>query len=83
MNKILIDSEIYGENTLKQILGGKDTKMTAEAHTTLYLVFSRVFINNRYNRSPGKLQKYLPDNLKEHADDLKKISEENGILELL
>ena len=33
LNKILIDSEIYGENTLKQILGGKDMEMSVAAHT--------------------------------------------------
>ena len=33
LNKILVDSEIYGENTLKQILGGKDMEMSVAAHT--------------------------------------------------
>ena len=46
LDKILVDSEIYEENTLKHILVGKDMKMSAEAHTSLYLVLSRVFIND-------------------------------------
>ena len=86
LDKILVDSEIYRENTLKQILGGKDMKMSVEAHTTLYLALFRVFINNWYNQRSGskhkmeKFQKCLPDNLKEHADGLTKIFEGNGIL---
>ena len=89
LDEILVDSEIYGENTLKQILGGKYMKMSAEAHTTLYLALSRVFVNDWHNRSPDSkhiienLQKCLSDDLKEHADDLKKIFKENRILETL
>ena len=49
LDKILVVSEIYGENTLKQILGGKGMKMSVEAHPTLYLALSRVFINAWYN----------------------------------
>ena len=63
--------------------------MRVEARTILYLALSRVFISDWYNRSPGgkhiieNLRKCLPNNLKEQTDDLKKIFEENGILEAL
>ena len=33
LDKIPIDSEIYGEKTLKQMLSGKDMKMNVEAKT--------------------------------------------------
>ena len=61
LDEILVDSEIYGENTLKQILSGKYMKMSAEAHTTLYLALSRVFVNDWHNRSPDS--KHLTENL--------------------
>ena len=53
--------------------------MSVEAHTTLYLALSIAFINDWYNRSLGNkhkienLQECLLDDLKEHADGLKKI----------
>ena len=44
--KILVYSEIYGKNTLKQIIVGKDMKMSVKAHTTLYLALFAIFIND-------------------------------------
>lgn len=53
--------------------------ISAEAHMTLYLAFSRTFISIRYNQSSGSkditeyLKSVLPaDDLKEHANDLKR-----------
>ena len=89
LDKIPADSKIYGEITLKQILGGKNMKMSVETTTTLYSALFRVFINDWYNRGPGikhmieNLQKCLPDNLKESGAGLKKILEENNILKAL
>ena len=44
LDKILVDSEIYEEKTLKQILGGKDMEISVES----LLALLRVFINNWY-----------------------------------
>ena len=52
LNKILIDSEIYGENTLKQILGGKDMEMSVSAHTPFIWLFLESL------SSPGSKQTY-------------------------
>lgn len=63
--------------------------MSVEAYTALYLALSWVFINDCYNQGPGskyiieKLQNCLPDDLNKHADGLKKIVEENGIIKAL
>ena len=37
LGQIFVESGIYGENTLKQILGGKHVKRSITAHATLYL----------------------------------------------
>ena len=65
-------------------------KISVEAYTTLYLAFSRIFINIWYNQSPGSkgitenLKTVLSaDDLKEHAHGLKIFFEDNGILEVL
>lgn len=39
LDKIVTDSEIFGESTLKQFLDEKDMKMTAEAHTSFIWFF--------------------------------------------
>ena len=64
-------------------------KISAEAHTILYLAFSRFLINIWYYQSLGRqditedLEIVLPtDDLKEHADSLKIIFKDN-ILEAL
>lgn len=56
-------------------------KISAEAHTRLYLAFSRFLINIWYYQSLGSqditedLEIVLPaDDLKEHADSLKSFS---------
>lgn len=89
IRKYIIVSEIYRESTLKQILGRRDMKISAEAHTRLYLAFSRFLINIWYYQSLGRqditedLEIVLPaDDLKEHADSLKIIFKDN-ILEAL
>ena len=68
-------------------------KISVEAYTTLYLAFSRIFINIWYNQSPGSkgitenLKTVLSaDDLKEHAHGLKIFFwylKNNGILEVL
>ena len=64
-------------------------KISAEAHTRLYLAFSRFLVNIWYYQSLGSqditedLEIVLPaDDLKEHADSLKIIFKDN-ILEAL
>ena len=37
MDRIFVESGIYGENTLKKVLSGKHIKRSGEAHRTLYL----------------------------------------------
>ena len=37
LGQIFVESGIYGEDTLKQILGGKHVKRSITAHATLYL----------------------------------------------
>ena len=51
LDRIFVESGIYGENALKQILGGKHMKGSIEAHTTLYLALLRTLIFDWYNAS--------------------------------
>ena len=91
LDRIFVDSGMYGENTLKQILGGKHMKRSIEAHTTMYLALLRILLFDWYNES--KDNKETMDNLKnQHAKQtslvdmqdnvklLKNIFKEHGIL---
>ena len=51
LDQIFLESGIYGENTLKQILGEKHMKRSIEAHTTLYLALLRTLLFDWYETS--------------------------------
>ena len=46
LDQILVDTEMYGPNTLSQILNGKHMKRGFETHMILYLSLSNLFYNN-------------------------------------
>ena len=52
LDSLFLETGIYGECTLSQIIGGKRMKMAMEAHTTMYLALYHGYLNAASNEHP-------------------------------
>ena len=52
LDSLFLETGIYGECTLSQIIGGKRMKMAMEAHTTMFLALYHGYLNPASNEHP-------------------------------
>ena len=87
IERLFIESNIYGETTLKQILEGKHMRRGIEAHTIMYLALSRLCIKKCFieNTTLDELTKQIKQHssLIESSEDQKTIRDiDNAISDI-
>ena len=75
IDRLFIETGIYGENTLKQIINGKHMKRGVEAHVTMYLALFRILFMEQFEEK-GEHSQYI-DEFKKELSNFSRVPFEN------